>query len=212
MKINANHFAEGVKVIPTPNKSGSIVPELIIVHDTAGQLDYMTSVEWLCNPQAKASAHFVIGRKGEIVQLASCLVRCWHAGVSSYHGRSNVNAFAIGVEFANPGKLRGVEGSPLVRADFGKTYDIKAYGVEYKETPQHGRGFWMPYTEAQLTTGFALCMAIKEKYNITSCAPHWEISPGRKIDTNPLFPLERLRSRLIGRGDDDTHPIEVSLT
>lgn len=206
MQINSHHFAEGVKVIPTPNKAGNISPELIIVHDTAGQLDYMTSVSWLCNPQAKASAHFVIGRKGEIVQLAACNVRAWHAGASSYHGRTNVNAFAIGIEFANPGKLARSEGASSVRADFGKTYDVKAFGCEFAETPQHGRGWWMPYTEEQLTTGFALCMAIKERYKISSVAPHWEISPGRKIDTNPLFPLARLRSRLIGREDSPEHP------
>jgi len=211
MKINAHNFVDGVKVIPTPNKSGSIVPELLIVHDTAGQLDYMTSVSWLCNPQAKASAHFVIGRKGEIVQLASCLVRCWHAGVSSYHGRSNVNGFAIGVEFANPGKLAGVKGANYVRADFGKTYDIKTYGIEFKETPNHGAGWWMPYTPEQIATGLALAIAIREKYDVHKVAPHWEIAPGRKVDTNPLFPLEWLRGRMLGRADETPTSTEPSV-
>ena len=53
----------------TPNKGGSVTPEVIVLHDTAGRLDHVSSVRWLCDPAAKASAHFVVGRAGEVVQL-----------------------------------------------------------------------------------------------------------------------------------------------
>ncbi len=46
----------------------------------------------------KVSAHFLIRRNGEIVQFVSCNMRAWHAGVSSWCGRSRCNDFSIGVE------------------------------------------------------------------------------------------------------------------
>lgn len=202
MLINKNHFAEGVKVSPTPNKGGALNPTLLVVHDTAGALDYKGSVSWLCNPQAKASAHFVVGRKGEIVQLASCLVKTWHAGKSSYKGRQNVNDFSIGIEIANPGKLELTADGKAARASFGATYNIKTYALEQHTSPAHGFGWWMPYTQAQLDAVLNLSIAIRDRYNITSCAAHFEISPGRKIDVGPQFPLSWLKAKLEGRKDD----------
>lgn len=199
MKINQHHFLEGVQVQPTPNKGGNIKPRLIIVHDTAGGLDHRGSVSWLCNPQAKASAHFVVGRKGEVVQLAACVVKTWHAGKSSYNGKQNVNDFSLGIEIANPGKLTVAQGGQVARASFGATYNLKAFNVEFRETAHHGAGWWMPYTAAQLDAVLHIASAIRERYGIQECAAHWEISPGRKIDTGPQFPLEWLRGKLAGR-------------
>jgi N-acetylmuramoyl-L-alanine amidase len=204
LTINSNHFISGVKVMPTPNKSGALKPRLVVVHDTAGRLDHMTSVAWLRNPQASASAHFVVGMKGEIVQLASCLVKTWHAGKSSYRGEQNVNDFAIGIEIANPGRLGTTPGAKKARASFGQEFDIAAHRIAFAETPEHGRGWWMPYPDAQLQAVLDLCMAIRDRYNITNVATHWEISPGRKFDTNPLFPLAWLRGKMAGRKDDNS--------
>lgn len=52
----------------------------------------------------KVSAHFLIRRDGTLIQFVSCDERAWHAGVSSWQGRENVNDFSIGVE------LEGLEG------------------------------------------------------------------------------------------------------
>ena len=46
----------------------------------------------------KVSAHFLIKRKGELVQFVSCHNRAWHAGESSWKGMSNCNDFSIGIE------------------------------------------------------------------------------------------------------------------
>lgn len=46
----------------------------------------------------KVSAHFLIRRDGELLQFVSCARRAWHAGVSSFQGRSRCNDFSIGVE------------------------------------------------------------------------------------------------------------------
>lgn len=46
----------------------------------------------------RVSAHFFIARDGAIRQYVSTLDRAWHAGVSSYQGRSNCNDFSVGIE------------------------------------------------------------------------------------------------------------------
>jgi N-acetylmuramoyl-L-alanine amidase len=210
MEINQNHFLKGCPVVPTPNKGGPLNPELIIVHDTAGALDYRGSVSWLCNPQAKASAHFVIGRAGEVTQLASCRVKTWHAGQSAYKGRQNVNNFAIGIEIANPGRLVLNSSGKVARASFGEEYGVAKYNLEFHQTAAHGSGWWMPYPKAQLDAVVSLCAALSETYNIKKLAAHFEISPGRKIDVGPQFPLSWLRAKIEGRADGD-NSVEVEI-
>jgi len=196
LTINDNGMVENIAYHPTPNKGGPITPTLIVVHDTAGDLSSAGSISWLCNPASRASAHFVIDRQGFITQLASCSIKTWHAGASFYKGRQGCNSFAIGIEHVNPGKMLAGGVSA-----WGKTYSTKEYDIQRIATPHHGDGHWMAYTERQLEASLALCLAIRERYGIEAVAPHWEISPGRKVDTNPLFPLAQLRGRLLGRED-----------
>jgi AmpD protein len=71
---------------------------------------FTNQLDWSQHPYFKSiqdlqvSSHFYIGRRGELWQFVSCNDRAWHAGVSSYHGRSNCNDYSIGIE------LEGVEG------------------------------------------------------------------------------------------------------
>lgn len=46
----------------------------------------------------RVSSHFLITRRGAIVQFVSCRDRAWHAGVSTFMGRLRVNDFSIGIE------------------------------------------------------------------------------------------------------------------
>lgn len=46
----------------------------------------------------KVSAHFLIRRDGELIQLVPCARRAWHAGASSWGGRERCNDFSVGVE------------------------------------------------------------------------------------------------------------------
>lgn len=45
------------------------------------------------------SCHYLIGRDGEIWQLAPKLQKAYHAGKSEYKGKTNWNNFSIGIEF-----------------------------------------------------------------------------------------------------------------
>src|SRR5262245_13438472 len=108
MEISKHTLAgPGVTALETPNKEGVIAPEYLVVHFTAGR-SAQASVDWLCNPAARASAHVVIGRDGKICQLVPFNLKAWHAGVSAWAGRTGLNSCSIGVELDNAGKLQKV--------------------------------------------------------------------------------------------------------
>ncbi|GAC13174.1 AmpD protein [Aliiglaciecola lipolytica E3] len=46
----------------------------------------------------RVSSHLLIRRDGEIVQFVGFEQRAWHAGVSSFQGRTRCNDFSIGIE------------------------------------------------------------------------------------------------------------------
>jgi N-acetyl-anhydromuramoyl-L-alanine amidase len=46
----------------------------------------------------RVSSHFLIRRDGEVVQFVPVERRAWHAGASSWRGRSRCNDFSIGIE------------------------------------------------------------------------------------------------------------------
>ena len=54
-------------------------------------------------PRVAASAHFIIGRNGEIWQLVPHEFVAWHAGKSAFGGLLNCNDFMIGIENVGTG-------------------------------------------------------------------------------------------------------------
>ena len=60
----------------------------------------------------KVSSHFLIRRDGALIQFVSTLARAWHAGVSSFGGRSACNDFSIGIE------LEGTDDRPFESAQY----------------------------------------------------------------------------------------------
>ncbi|MGL5006171.1 MAG: 1,6-anhydro-N-acetylmuramyl-L-alanine amidase AmpD [Plesiomonas sp.] len=48
--------------------------------------------------QLQVSAHCLIRRDGEVVQYVPFSQRAWHAGVSSFAGRTQCNDYSIGIE------------------------------------------------------------------------------------------------------------------
>lgn len=70
------------------------------------------AVKRLCDPAAKVSAHYVISEEGEVIRLVDEANRAWHAGMSYWRGKSNVNGCSIGIELANPGHTCGYREFP----------------------------------------------------------------------------------------------------
>jgi len=58
------------------------------------------------------SAHCLIRREGAVVQYVSFKHRAWHAGASSFNGRSTCNDFSIGIE------LEGTDEIPYTLAQY----------------------------------------------------------------------------------------------
>ena len=73
----------------------------IVLHATADRGGEEGAEAWLCDPRARASAHLHIRRDGTVVRLVADRDRAWHAGVSAWRGRPDVNDFSLGWELAN---------------------------------------------------------------------------------------------------------------
>jgi N-acetylmuramoyl-L-alanine amidase len=53
----------------------------------------------------------------------------------------------------------------------------------------------MPYAQAQMDALISLLETLfRDIKTLTDITTHWYVSPGRKVDTNPLFPLEDVRA------------------
>ena len=183
----------------SPNTSGAMRPEILVCHDTASPLNSSGPINWLTNPNAGASAHFVVGRdEGDITQLVPCNVKAWHAGKSSYYGRRDVNNFSVGIENVNPGAMSRREGNDVYFST-SKTvkYDIDEYNIKEIDPEWAGKAYWMAYTEWQIACNIAIGRALKAAYGIKDVTTHWFISPGRKVDTNPQFPLEKVKNAVL---------------
>ena len=198
-----NHrlVGDNVSFRATPNIGGALQPRFLVMHYTAGR-SAASSVESLCTrkPQGNASAHLVLGRDASIVQLAPLNVVTWHAGISQWNGLSGLNQYSIGIEIDNAGLMNKV-GNQYV-AWFGKAYpDSEVLLAEHK----HGGGVraWHAYSEVQIERALELAELLVAHYRLEDVLGHEDIARGRKVDPGPAFPLGALRSRALGRGDDE---------
>lgn len=188
--------------IESPHQSATFAPRGIILHDTAGQLTKHSSVNWFKSPDAHSSAHVVVERDGSITQMVRLNRRAWHAGKSIYKASKDVNGFAFGIEIVNVGKCKKADdGSfiPWFKTPFKQ--GTNGLRFEYAKTASHGQGWWLDYTEEQIETVKALCDVLVAKYRLDFITTHWDISPGRKVDTNPLFPLDEIRASAFDDND-----------
>lgn len=204
------HKVEGIPYNAAKNIGGEITPQIVILHDTAGRLEKGNSARYLQNAPSGVSVHFVIERDGSIEQQVPTNRRAGHAGKSTWQGRSDCNAFSIGIEIVNPGKMRKVS-SDAALAWWGEEFPL-GYGAQDGiegefftaeiSTREHGSGVWMDYTPEQVEAVEALLIALFDGIDsLQDITTHWYVSPGRKIDTNPLFPLDQIRARVLGRDD-----------
>lgn len=196
-----NHRIDTAAYTAAKAIGGEIAPTLVVVHDTASRLDAGSAAGYLRDNPAKVSVHFIVERDGTLIQQVPVNRRANHAGKSTYHGREGCNGFSIGIEIVNVGRMT-TAGIGHARTWFKETYDIEAWDIHKVTTAEHGSGYWMDYTEAQIATVLALCQALFAGIpTLMDIRPHWYVSPGRKVDTNPLFPLEALRAKVLGRDD-----------
>ena len=84
-----------------------IAVEFVVLHYTACNLQETLNI--ICDPERKVSAHIVIDDTGEIYETVQCwhneVMRAWHAGKSTYFDGQrkweSFNDFSIGIELVN---------------------------------------------------------------------------------------------------------------
>lgn len=77
-------------------------PNLVILHHTSDSTT-AEALHTLTSPAHKVSAHYLIGRDGNTLQLVAEHQRAWHAGVSWWGGINDVNSVSLGIELDNDG-------------------------------------------------------------------------------------------------------------
>ena len=187
-----------------PNSRGPFVrgrPVGILLHYTAGG----TAAERLAGKGgSNVSCHFAVGRKGDVHQCGDLDQRLWHAGESFIAGMSMLNDWYIGIEQANYGYWRTWKPSEWPK-DFPKTTALaekegwlrRVHKYDAVHNPSRSL-FWEPYPESLLAKTEAICRWLLENIpTIKNIHGHDDVSPGRKSDPGPAFPMNRFRNLLM---------------
>ncbi len=158
------------KKSPSPNfdnrPEGQVV-DMIIIHAIALPLGEALAVLKRPCPEGKyeVSAHYLIDHDGTIYCLVNEDKRAFHAGVSEWDGRKNLNYCSIGIELLN----KDLEEGENFNAPF-EDKQIKAL--------------------EKLIADIKTRHPIKDEYILG----HDEIAPARKKDPGPHFPWKKFRA------------------
>jgi N-acetyl-anhydromuramoyl-L-alanine amidase len=106
------------------------VPSLVVVHNISlppgvfggraidalflNTLDHAAHPYYRGLADLRVSSHFLVRRDGALAQFVSCERRAWHAGASSFEGRTRCNDFSIGIE------LEGDDAMPFDDAQYAR--------------------------------------------------------------------------------------------
>ncbi len=82
--------------------------KFIIFHYTGMQSE-IESIKRLTNKKAKVSCHYLINRKGLIIQMVKDKNIAWHAGKSKWKNFINLNKLSLGIELVNKGHQFGYQ-------------------------------------------------------------------------------------------------------
>lgn len=156
----------------------------LVFHYTAG--NFASSINALTGPSV--SAHYLIPdfvdptylkagfQEPQIFNLVDESQRAWHAGVSSWGNRSNLNDTSIGVEIVN------------------------------LATDNQGQFTFPPYAPEQIEAIEYLAADILKRYpeiSPVNVVGHSDIAAGRKSDPGPMFPWHALYLKGIGAWFDE---------
>lgn len=192
----------------SPNRGGTFAagaPDLLVMHYTAGA-DAASSIATLTDPASRASAHLVIARDGAITQLVPFNRIAWHAGRSRWGGKTGLNRSSIGIELDNAGRLTRQRGR--WRSWFGSAIAPEDV-IEATHNNDEQPAGWHSFPPAQIAAAIAAARAICRHYRIREIVGHDDISPGRKSDPGPAFPMASFRAAVLGRADDAPEVFET---
>lgn len=190
---------EPVTFQASPNYRGDIHShDYIVMHYTAGT-SASSSISWLTNRRAQASAHIVIARDGSVTQLVPFNKCAWHAGRSVWKNRQGLNQYSIGIELDNAGKLAQQGGAWKSWSG----HDIEDSDVIIA-THKHASSAdgWHVYSQAQIESALQVAEVLVDRYPIKNVIGHDDIAPRRKSDPGPAFPMNSFSSHIMGRHID----------
>ena len=97
------------KFIPSSNYSKKKRKiKFIIIHYTGMQSE-RASINRLTSKRSNVSAHYLINKKGDIINMVDEKNIAWHAGKSKWKNFVNLNEKSIGIELVNKGLQFGYE-------------------------------------------------------------------------------------------------------
>lgn len=116
-------------------------------------------------------------KRRTVYQLVPEDKRAWHAGVSNWNGRSNLNDSSIGIEIVHPGFIDSSDGR-----------------------------YWYPWDAQQVRLVASLARDVIQRYAITpdNVVAHSDIAPGRNLTWSALPVATAGRTRGIGAWPDST--------
>lgn len=86
---------------PSPN-FGERKPNFVIIHATSDDT-VDEALHTLTDPLRQVSAHYLVGRNGDVFQLVDERARAWHAGDSKWGADTDLNSVSLGIELDNNG-------------------------------------------------------------------------------------------------------------
>ena len=187
-----------VPYVRSPNQKGPLEPKYLLMHYTAGR-SAESSINWLTNPEAQASAHVVIGKDGSVTQLVAFNRKAWHAGRSEWNDLLGMNSHSIGIELDNAGRM--IRHGDQWFSWFGEPYPEEEVIEAIHKHEQESAG-WHAYPAKQLEVAIGVATAIMRKYELLDVIGHDDVSPHRKQDPGPAFPMVSFRSMVMGRQMD----------
>jgi N-acetylmuramoyl-L-alanine amidase len=149
--------------------------DVIVLHYTASSAPIAKQTL----TEKEVSSHYLVTDDNPpvIYRLVNETQSAWHAGDSSWFGRTYLNSSSIGIEIVHPGWTKNAVGDP-----------------------------GPPYPTEQIAVITALIKDIAARHGVApeNIVGHSDIAPLRKQDPGPAFPWRALASAGVGRWFDET--------
>ena len=181
------------KIQTFQSESFSTRIRFVVIHYTS--IDWENSLKVLTNERYEVSSHYLIPEGGDetysdqikIFQLVDEENRAWHAGISKWEERTNINDQSIGIELVNQAECSVRQGSQY---DYTNNYIC----------------LFSEFDSDQIDQLILLLKDILSRHDEikpTYIVGHSDISPDRKSDPGPKFPWKKLYENGIGAWYDD---------
>lgn len=199
--LHDRNTGEPVHQLPSQNHGGTMRPWLLVYHYTA-TMHAKSALNMLTrHSPPRVSAHILIERDGTVHQMVPFNRIAWHAGVSHWSGHTGCNNFSIGIEQVNAGVvLKRGDGVFMSQIEHEEIPAADVIHAQHRIT--HGEAYWQKYTAAQVEAAIQVGRAVAEAYHIREVVGHEDIAPHRKVDPGPAYPLDHVRTEVLGHGDD----------